>query len=82
MTLNHDQKNLPKIIPSAGSTYQNIRQFYIIFPNCDALRHELNWTHYRLLPRIEKEELEKEKQFLELKFKEKRNFNKLLEGKK
>ena len=127
MTLNHDQKNLSKIIPSVDSTYQsireilekarsavyrsinfamvlaywnigkviveeeqqgkeraeygkslikelsfrltteygkgfdesnlrNIRQFYIIFPNCDALRHELTWTHYRLLLRIEKEE--------------------------
>ncbi|VVB52187.1 Uncharacterised protein [uncultured archaeon] len=92
MTLNHDQKNLSKIIPSVDSTYQSIReilekarsavyrsinfamvlaywnigkviveeeqqgkeraeygirQFYIIFPNCDSLRRELTWTHYR-----------------------------------
>ncbi len=37
------------------SNLRNIRQFYIIFSNCDALRHELSWTHYRLLLRIEKE---------------------------
>ena len=29
--------------------------FYLIFPKCDALRHELSWTHYRLLLRVEKE---------------------------
>lgn len=38
------------------SNLKNIRQFYIMFPNCDALRHELTWTHYRLLLRIENEE--------------------------
>jgi len=38
------------------SNLRNIRQFYITFPNCDALRHELTWTHYRLLLRIEKED--------------------------
>ncbi len=26
---------------------RNMRQFYIIFPICDALRSELSWTHYR-----------------------------------
>ncbi|KAB2941875.1 MAG: hypothetical protein MPEBLZ_02170 [Candidatus Methanoperedens nitroreducens] len=35
---------------------RNIRQFYLTFPNCDALRRELTWTHYRLLLRIEKED--------------------------
>ena len=38
------------------SNLRNIRQFYITFPNCDALRRELTWTHYRLLLRIEKED--------------------------
>ncbi len=33
-----------------------IRSFYISFPNMNALRSELSWTHYRLLLRIEKEE--------------------------
>jgi predicted nuclease of restriction endonuclease-like (RecB) superfamily len=26
-----------------------MRLFYQAFPNCDALRHELSWTHYRML---------------------------------
>ncbi len=30
-----------------------MRLFYQAFPNCDALRHELSWTHYRLLLRVE-----------------------------
>lgn len=38
------------------SNLRNIRQFYLTFPNCDALRHELTWTHYRLLLRIENED--------------------------
>ena len=38
------------------SNLRNMRLFYHTFPNCDALRHELSWTHYRLLLRIEKEE--------------------------
>ena len=33
-----------------------MRMFYLTFPKCDALRHELSWTHYRLLLRVEKEE--------------------------
>ncbi len=28
-----------------------MRQFYLAFPICDALRHELGWTHYRILMR-------------------------------
>ena len=32
-----------------------IRSFYIVFPNMNALRSELSWTHYRLLLRVEKE---------------------------
>jgi len=30
-----------------------MRQFYQAFPKCDALRHELSWTHYRLLLRVD-----------------------------
>ena len=29
-----------------------IRQFYLMFPIRDAVRHELTWTHYRLLSRV------------------------------
>jgi predicted nuclease of restriction endonuclease-like (RecB) superfamily len=35
------------------SNLRNIRQFYLAFPICDALRHELSWTHYRTLSRID-----------------------------
>ena len=35
------------------SNLRNIRHFYLSFPNRDALRHELSWTHYRILMRIE-----------------------------
>ncbi|MCI7077622.1 MAG: PDDEXK nuclease domain-containing protein [Veillonellaceae bacterium] len=31
---------------------RNMRQFYTIFPNCNALRSELSWTQYRLLMRV------------------------------
>jgi hypothetical protein len=33
---------------------QQMRAFYLAYPICDALRHELSWTHYRLLLRVEK----------------------------
>lgn len=36
---------------------RNMRQFYLTFPNCHALRSELNWTQYRMIMRIEKEEI-------------------------
>lgn len=32
------------------------RQFYRIFPNTNALRSQLNWTHYRTLIRIENQD--------------------------
>ena len=32
---------------------QMMRQFYLAFPNVNALRSELSWTHYRSLMRIE-----------------------------
>ena len=35
------------------SNLRNIRSFYIMYTKCDALRHELSWTHYRILMRIE-----------------------------
>jgi len=35
---------------------QHMRAFYLGFSNCDALRRELSWTHYRLLLRVEKPE--------------------------
>lgn len=35
------------------SNLRYMRLFYQAFPNCDALRHELSWTHYRLLLRVE-----------------------------
>jgi predicted nuclease of restriction endonuclease-like (RecB) superfamily len=37
-----------------ASNLRYMRLFYQAFPNCDALRHELSWTHYRLLTRVEK----------------------------
>ena len=37
------------------SNLRNMRTFYVSFPNCDALRHELSWTHYRLLSRVDSE---------------------------
>jgi hypothetical protein len=30
-----------------ASNLRYMRLFYGAFPNCDALRHELSWTHYR-----------------------------------
>jgi predicted nuclease of restriction endonuclease-like (RecB) superfamily len=39
-----------------ASNLRYMRLFYQAFPKCDALRHELSWTHYRLLTRVEKEE--------------------------
>jgi len=36
-----------------ASNLRNMRLFYQAFPNCDALRHELSWTHYRLLLRVD-----------------------------
>ena len=38
------------------SNLRNMRTLFLSFPNCDALRHELSWTHYRLLSRVETEE--------------------------
>jgi hypothetical protein len=32
-----------------------MRQFYLLFPNWNALRSNLSWTHYRLLLKVESE---------------------------
>lgn len=37
------------------SNLRRMRQFYVSFQNRDALRHELSWTHYRLLLKVEDE---------------------------
>lgn len=37
------------------SNLRNMRTFYLKFQMRDALRHELSWTHYRILMRIESE---------------------------
>ena len=38
-----------------ASNLRYMRLFYQAFPNCDALRHELSWTHYRTLLRVDSE---------------------------
>ena len=37
------------------SNLRNMRSFYRAFPICDTLRHELSWSHYRLLCRLDTE---------------------------
>ena len=37
------------------SNLRYMRQFFLTFPIRDALRHELGWTHYRLIMRVENE---------------------------
>ncbi|WP_052266365.1 DUF1016 N-terminal domain-containing protein [Pedobacter kyungheensis] len=41
------------------SNLRNIRSFYNSFPIRDALRHELSWTHYRVLSRLDSDEKRK-----------------------
>ena len=36
-----------------ASRLRNMRLFYKGYPNCDALSHNLSWTHYRILLRVE-----------------------------
>lgn len=38
-----------------ASNLRYMRPLYLAFPKCDALRHELSWTHYRLLTRVDNE---------------------------
>ncbi len=35
---------------------RNMRQFYLVFQNRNALRSELSWTHYRLLIRVKNDD--------------------------
>lgn len=41
------------------SNLRYMRLFYQAFPIRDALRHELSWTHYRFLVRVENEAAKK-----------------------
>lgn len=38
------------------SALRYIRLFYLAFPNCDALGHNLSWTHYRKLASVDNEQ--------------------------
>ncbi|MDR1173093.1 MAG: DUF1016 N-terminal domain-containing protein [Bacteroidales bacterium] len=40
---------------SDESNLRLIRQFYLTFPIRDAVRHELGWTHYRKIMKVENE---------------------------
>jgi len=44
---------LPPLQGFDASNLRYMRLFYQAFPKCDALRHELSWTHYRALLRVE-----------------------------
>lgn len=49
-----------KLTEEFGSGYDRsnllrMKNFYLLFPIRDAVRHELTWTHYRLLLRVENE---------------------------
>ena len=37
-------------------TLQQMKKFYVMFPNTNALRSQLTWTHYRLLMSVENEQ--------------------------
>ena len=40
-------------------TLQQMKKFYVTFPNTNALRSQLTWTHYRLLLSVENEQARK-----------------------
>lgn len=42
------------------SNLRNIRRFYLAFQKRDALRHELSWTHYRIISRLENKMLRRQ----------------------
>lgn len=51
-----------------ASNLRYMRLFFLAFPKCDALRHELSWTHYRLILPTEEElrrEIERERASVE-----------------
>lgn len=37
-------------------TFQQMKKSYVLFPNTNALRSQLTWTHYRLLLSVENEQ--------------------------
>lgn len=37
-------------------TLQQLKKFYIVYPNTNALRSQLNWTHYRNLIKVKSDE--------------------------
>ena len=49
------EMNEPDLILSSYLLYY-LRLFSQAFLKCDALRHELSWTHYRLLLRVENQD--------------------------
>lgn len=58
-------QNLSKVLTTEfgkgfdESNLRNMRLFFKAFPIRDSLRHELSWTHYRQLIRVENEEARK-----------------------
>ena len=38
------------------SNLRHMRNFYLVYPKCDALRPEFSWTHYRLLLKVGNEQ--------------------------
>lgn len=47
------QRTLAKAKPTAAQIQPNSRQIYLTFPNRDALRRDLSWTHYRAIIRAD-----------------------------
>lgn len=46
----------------AGFSVRNLQQmkkFYLLFPNTNAVRSQLSWTHYRALLRVESDDARK-----------------------
>lgn len=37
-------------------TLQQLKKFYVVYPNTNALRSQLNWTHYRNLIKVKSDE--------------------------
>jgi predicted nuclease of restriction endonuclease-like (RecB) superfamily len=61
----YGKRLLPRLAESLTSEFgrgfdttnlRHMRGFFLAFPICDALRRELNWTHYRTLLRVENEQ--------------------------
>ena len=46
--------------PAVGRNLKYMRQFYLAFPICDTLRHELSWSHYRIPMRVTEAKARKE----------------------